>query len=197
MSVKSIKVKIHTLHTFSISQMSELLDSGNIHLLVISGFVINTKLKTEYSKFMTSYNELFSGKEIIKYQEEMLQKLYYFNKINMLELLYYGLQFSLTKEYVADFKEIFRTEPKSISDLGRIEKEIKRYDGLLSDVSSAKKKTDEKEVKFAESIAAVESVLEYAIDRNISVYQFKFQYDLALKKIREITNKTNRHGKKR
>lgn len=177
--------------------MSELLDSGNIHLLVISGFVINTKLKTEYSKFMTSYNELFSGKEIIKYQEEMLQKLYYFNKINMLELLYYGLQFSLTKEYVADFKEIFRTEPKSISDLGRIEKEIKRYDGLLSDVSSAKKKTDEKEVKFAESIAAVESVLEYAIDRNISVYQFKFQYDLALKKIREITNKTNRHGKKR
>lgn len=114
----------------------------------------------------------------------------------MLELLYYGLRFSLSKDYIADFKVIFRKEPKSIKDLVSIEKEIKRYDGLLSAIEGGKKKSDNKEIRFAESIAAVESILGYTIDRNISVYQFKFQYDLALKKIREVTNKANKHGRR-
>lgn len=188
-------MKIHSLHTLSISQMSELLDSGNKEIIVKSGRINKDILEKEYASFMVEYNELFSGKDIIKKQEESLQKLYYFNKINMLELLYYGLRFSLTKEYVVDFKAIFRFEPKSLDDLDRIEKEIKRYSGLLSSID-IKKKTDDKEIKFAESIAAVESVLGYTIDRNISVYQFKFQYDLALKKIREITNKVN-HGRRK
>ena len=175
--------------------MSELLDSGNKEIIIKEGKINKVELEKEYADFMVAYNELFSGKEIIKKQEEALQKLYYFNKINMLELLYYGLRFSLTKEYVEDFKAIFRIEPKSLKDLGKIEKEIKRYSGLLSSID-VKKKTDDKEIKFAESIAAVESVLGYTIDRNISVYQFKFQYDLALKRIREITNKTNRYGRR-
>ena len=189
-------MKIHTLHTLSISQMSELLDSGNKYILVVSGKIKKATLEKEYTDFMIAYNELFSGNEIIKKQEEMLQKLYYFNKINMLELLHYGLQFSVTKQYIEDFKAIFRAEPNSIKDLGKIEKEIKRYAGLLSAIDGVKKKSDDKEIRFAESIAAVESILSYTIDREISIYQFKFQYDLALKKIREITKKASKHGRR-
>lgn len=170
----------HTIYTMSLDRMSLLIETQDKSL--VSRFFLPVTEKA-YIKFNQSVDKLFNSGKADEQLNNSNQKIIWFNMITMIEAIIIAayVDSKPIKEYYLDNYDI-----KWGGDYKLIQSDLKKYRMLLKE---PEKTTVKEEQSFEEIVSGVEKTLGYQIDRSIKLYQFKSQYNLALKIISNATTK--------
>jgi hypothetical protein len=188
---------VYTKYTISLDRLSAMFETGNPRLLKRSRLVPDFIAREAYRRFMFQFNELFNAQEVESALSSDIMKAKIANKINvLLPALYhglmlakmYGIEDKYTKDFRDEFRKMYNREFRDLSDLDFILQEIKRLGGKMKELYAvlAQPVQQARKISFEEIIAATEMILERPIDRSMKLYQFKYQYDLAMKRAREM-----------
>ncbi len=82
-----------------------------------------------------------------------------------------------------------------MEDLKIILAEIEKLGGHLKAIPEVKPQESEKALRFEEVVAMVEMILERSLDRNMKLYQFQYQYKLAVKRAEEMSKQAEKWQK--
>lgn len=142
-------------------------------------------IRWQYTRFMRTFDEMFSGGEVSKELKEESSKIALYNKIkNILPLLYLGLLYEETEYQKELFKHYFGKDFEKGEDLMLIKNEIGRLSKRFK-VMYPEKEVQSGGLTLEELIVSTESILDRTIDRGLRLYQFKTYYDLAIKKVKD------------
>ena len=184
---------IYTASEISISRAVQILDNNRNRLLKKNSWLPVFNLKKHIENFRVQFNELFNETKIRSLFKTENHKMILVNKINnTLPALYYGLLLSDDPMFKEHFKQLFGREPKSMEDYKRVTHEIARLRRKLKNIDTGKSEQSNNEgVKLGELVASVESILGISIDRSLSLLEFKYQYELANRKVNELKKLKN------
>ena len=170
-----------------------MLETGNISL-VCRYWMPRFLCRHGYIKFMTMFDEIFSGSDK-DFKQEVI-RIMMWNKLKNILPMMHTLLATEDNEYAAElFEHYYGKKPESLDDLELIRNEIKRLSDRYK-IMFRKKKVEApvESVTFENIIQGVETVLEKPhIPRSIVLYQFEEYYKLGLRRIAEI--KASKHGK--
>jgi hypothetical protein len=144
------------------------------------------------------FNEMFNTRAVSDYMDNSIMSLRLFNRINnLLPTIYRGLALTTEPKFREYYRNYFGRYPTTFGDLRTIIREIERLTDVYSELTGRMqgKKNKNDAVSFDTIVAMTEMMLGFAIDRRMKLYQFKQQYDMAMRKSRELeTSKMKRRA---
>jgi hypothetical protein len=137
---------------------------------------------------MTDFNEMFNEQEINNIIEDNVFRLMLLSDVdNILPALYIGLTMSDDIFFKNYYLVRYGREYKNKADLSII---VEEQDRLLAKLRNLPQRTRTEGISFEELIAYTEALLDHkSIDRGIKLYQFKYQFDLAVARAKALENK--------
>ena len=181
-------------YQITLDEVSLMLERDDRRLLCRSRWVPGWALNRYYSRFMLEFSELFNASEVSQLIDDDIMRLKIINRVNnILHPLYMGLLISDKPEFKQIFYDTIGKTYNSKEDLKLIIREIERLKDKIREMGSPEDQPKGK-LSFEEVITYVEMVLERSIDREMKLYQFKYQYDLAIKRSREWEKMKAKHG---
>lgn len=170
-------------YTMPISRYSIMTEMQNTKLLAKSGIIRPSR--SRYDAFYSDIKLLFNERDMLKAQSSYYIKVFLYNKIKLLEALYYGLLMTHDKKFIDYYNDTYGREPIKSDDMNIILSDIKKYNSRIKALNKQDEKNIDKKgdgFSFEKVIASVEVIMGYPIDRSLTLYQFKYIYDLAIKK---------------
>ena len=188
-------------YNITLEEVSMMFETDNIKVLSKYSILPIKIIKPYHKHFMIIFSEMFNSKEIESLIEDDNTKLRIIHRVyNILTPLYwlllnYRFVSSEKKKLFKDkYKEIMGRDYNSDEDLKLIIGEIKRLKEKLTDFNNIPQKViKNQKVSFEEVITYTENVLERTIDRRMKLFQFKREYDLAVKKAKQQERKHGRY----
>ena len=179
---------VKTKYDLSLNEVSLMFEKEDISILKAKRYVPGWILTAGYAKFMLQFSEMFNAQEVNQLFEGDVMRLKIVNRFNnVLAGLYHGLMLTDDDRFKAIYKEMFHRDYNGLQDLKVIISEMERLKGKYKELLTPEKKVQEGgKLSFEQVITYVEMVLERAIDREMKLYQFKFQYDLSVKRAKEF-----------
>jgi len=179
----------YTTYTMTLERCSLLFETGNHNYLKRGQFPTTKKqLEKQYVKFQESFSKLFNQQAFKAMEEDTGYLIYLWNKSeNLLNALKKGLLFcedpELKKALIEIYVDEFGHEPTNAKDYIKIDKRIEQLRSKLKTAQSQqeKPKTETKNQSFESLIANVGFILKKNIDRNMKLFQFKSEYEIAVK----------------
>lgn len=174
-------------YTLTIQDVSELFETENPRLLCrcwLPGFLV----RRIYTRFLVEFAEMFNGREVQGLIMDDIYRLKIMNRVN--NILWPMSMIILLNDTHPDFRkmyeEIMGRPYRSRDDIKLIIKEIERLKSKLEEAGSPMDKVQaSSKLSFEQVIAHTEVMLDRSLDRNMKLYQFKKQYDLAIARARE------------
>jgi hypothetical protein len=160
-------------------------------------FIPTFLLVKHYQRFSLEFAEMFNKDTISSLFLDDVMRLKIINLAqNLLPTIYIGL-ISTNDQYFKDvFKERYGKDYTGGEDLKMIIAEMEKLKGKLGAIASPVVEMEKKgSLKFEEVITYVEMILERSIDRNMKLYQFTYQYKLAVKRAEEFQKTLERNKK--
>lgn len=179
---------IKSKYELTLNEVSLLFETGKLSILKRSKYVPSFILKRGFEKFSVEFAEMFNREQVNQLIEDDIIKLKIINEVNnILMPLYMGLLISENPGFRKVYEAKFGRPYQKTEDLKIIIMEIDRLKHKITEFSHPEKKVkDAKKLFFEEVITYVETLMERNIDREMKLYQFKFQYDLAVKRAAEM-----------
>lgn len=147
-----------------------------------------------YDRFALQFNEQFNGDLINKMLDVDIMKLKLVNLLNnFLPTLYQGLMATNEdpdSEAGIYFRQLYRKryarEYNGMEDLKMITADMKKLGIKLREIVTDQPKRSGEGMLFEDVIAHVEAILERSIPRDMKLYQFSKQYELALQRAKTL-----------
>lgn len=186
----------HDKHTMSLNQLSLMFETNDIGLIRRFRWVPVRLCRRPFERFMIEFSELFNRNEV---NDLMSDDFLRFRIITMASLslptLYRGLVMTDDPRFRAKYRERFGRDYTNLDDLKLILNEIGRLQGKLKEMGTPEKVIEEKgKMSFEEIVTYVELMLEKPIDRTLKLYQFKSQYDAAIRRARAMEKVRAKNG---
>lgn len=176
----------HTIYTMTIGELSRLQEADNINLIKRFPFWAPMKAtKKAYRVFNTALTELFNQRELDKMLGTARQMVFLVNQSTMLSSLYQGLGLNPSEDMLAYYEANYGKKYTGIADLKVLAKDIAKLNSRLK-AFSLPTQTKKEKTSFEVMIAAVEQLLGIEISYDMKVYQFKYKYDKAVAKSKDI-----------
>ena len=177
---------IHNKYTMTLSRLSQMMETGNVGLMLRWGWLPGFVLKRRLAGIMAYVAEMFNADALDEGVEQSVMMMKALNLANnLLPSLYFGLLYTKDERYVKEYENRYGKKPEFASDLREITKEIERLARKIKALSAQKPREKKEPVSLEKIITNTEAILDRGIDRNMKLYQFKEQYDLAVKRARE------------
>lgn len=177
-----------TRYDLTLNEVSRMLELNDYTVLKRFAWVPPWVLRRAMDRFAFDLSEMFNTQQIEGLLSSDIMRLKIANRANvLLPALYYGLLLTGDDRFIEMFRQMYGRDPKSVTDLDVIIKEIKRLGGKLRELDSLiKDDPGGRRHSFEEIITTVEAILERNIDRSMRLYQFKYQFDLSVKRAKEL-----------
>lgn len=174
-------------YSLTLNEVSRMFETGDFKILKRFKIVPAFLLVRQYERFSLEFSEMFNRDLMSQVFEDDVFKLKIINlATNLLPVLYTGLLSSDHPYFRELYKERYGKEYESLADLKSIIAEIEKLGMRLKTIPSPVAQVEAKgAMKFEEVITYVEMILERSIDRNMKLYQFVYQYKLAVKRADE------------
>jgi hypothetical protein len=175
-----------TKYDLSLNEVSRMFETNDITILCKYRFIPARFALIRFSQFMVEFSEMFNRDEVNELLVDDIQRLKITNRVyNILAAMYQGLLMTGDQRFKDLYKETFGRDYNSLADLKVIISEIDRLKGKLKELGSPTKIQGKGTISFEQIITYVEMILDRSIDREMKLYQFKYQYDLAVKRAAE------------
>lgn len=178
-------------YTLSIQDVSVIFEKDSPRLIStvwLPGFI----LRRYYARFLMEFSEMFNGHQMESLLSDDIYRLKIINRVNnILFPMYQGLALELfisreIPEFRKMYEEVMGRKYNGKEDLKAIIKEIERLKSKLAEVPAAEMVVSKnKKLSFEQVIANTEVILDRSLDRNMKLFQFKKQYDLAIARAKE------------
>lgn len=175
-------------YTLSLNEVSRMFETGDYSILKRWRWVPGWLLKRHYEIFLADFAQMYNRETVNQLFEDDIMRLKIVNlATNLLPLLYNGLLFTEQPYFRELYKNRYGHDYNGIEDLTAIITEINKLGHRLKVIQSPVAVVQEKEsMKFEEVIGYVELILERSIDREMKLYQFAYQYRIAVKRAEEM-----------
>ncbi len=181
-------------YSLTLSEVSIMFETNDMSVLKTRRWVPRWALRHHFRRFMLEFSELFNPAEVEEMVTADLMRLRITNRVNnLLHPLYMGLLLSDRKDFRDLYFELFGKKYNGKEDLKVILSEIDRMRSKMSEYTQAGTARTGAAVAFEDVITYVEVVLERSLPRDMLLFQFKHQYDLAVLRAREL-EKIRRNG---
>lgn len=183
---------IYKAKEISLKRAIKILDLDMINYLKIVKWFPVPLMNKKLAQFKKDFNELFNYDQISKALKEETHLLILQNKINnILPSMYQGLLLTKKDCFREHFQHLYGFWPKTLKDYQRVIEDRNRLlDKYRIAVKIQENKIDEnkdqKGYELGKLVAWVEAVMEFAIDRSITLSEFRYQYNTALEKIKNL-----------
>ena len=157
----------------------------------VPAFILNRY----YAKFLLDFSEMFNAREVNNLIGEDIYRLKLINRANnILYPVYIGLMLNDSHpEFRRIFEDVMGRKYNSKDDLKLIIKEIERLKSKLAEAGTAQDRVQGSEKMSFESVVAnTEMMLERSLPRDMRLWEFKKQYDLAIARARELEKLKNK-----
>jgi hypothetical protein len=163
-------------------------ETGDFKLLKRWRWVPDFLIASQYAKFSLEFSEMFNRETINQVFDDDVFKLKIINlATNLLPVLYTGLMTTGHPYFKEVYKQRYGKDYEGLPDLKAIIAEIEKLGMRLKTMPSPVQVIEQKgAMKFEEVITYVEMILERSIDREMKLYQFTYQYKLAVKRAEEF-----------
>ena len=177
------------IYNLPLSDFSYMIETKDYNKMSFIPF-FSKKKEAAFNKVMTEFTELISKDELSTFLTNEVIKLRLYNLVkNFLPALYIGLKCKYSQMYADEFKNRYRKEFKSINDLNIIVKEIETLKRKYDMFNKENPEPENKDENIIEKIiTGIEITLNIPINRAMSVYQIKYYFDNAQKKIASYGN---------
>ena len=186
-------------YTISLNEVSLLFERGDLSILKRVRWVPARLLRGHYERFALEFSELFNQEIVNALFTDDLMRVKIMNRANIfLPSLYHALWFidfgqvknDNARYYLDLYREMYGRDYQGLKDLEPILNEIKRLHGKYKELASPEKVIENKgKMSFEQVITMVEMILERSINREMKLYQFVYQYDLAIKRAKAMKSK--------
>jgi hypothetical protein len=175
-------------YDLSLNDVSLLFERNDLSILKLSKFIPWFLVRKYYAAFILEFTDMFNPKEVSELIDQDMIRFKIANRVTLvLYPLYIGLMLSNAEGFKKIYKDMFGRPYNGIEDLKVIVNEIDRLKGKIKEMGTPEQMTQGRgKVSFEEVIIYVEAILDRGMDRNMKLYQFKFQYDLAIKRAKEL-----------
>ena len=167
-------ILFHTIHTISIRRYSRMDATGDRRL--------TSRVMLPVFLCQKAYDKLQFGVGLL-FDEDILEndivRAILYNRITLYRSALIVLETSAEAVMLEWYKQTFRQEWNG--DSKRLNSELDR---MLNRYKEMEKKETPSDRTFEDIIGGVETVLNYAIDRRITIFEFKALYDNAIKKVK-------------
>ena len=179
-------------YDLTIREVSILFETDDLSILKLKRWVPGVLLRRHYERFMIEFSELFNKNEVANLLTEDIYRFKIILKVNnILFPLYQGLALELLlNRELPDFRKIYADvmgRPyNGNQDLKAIIKEIERLKSKLAEASTpVQRVTGHSKMSFEQVIANTEMILDRTLPRDMKLFEFKKQYDLAVLRAKE------------
>lgn len=178
-----------TIYNLSLSDFSYMLETNDFKKMSFVPFFSKKKAE-KFNDVMTAFTELVSKDELNSFLTNEVIKLRLYNLVkNYLPSLYIGLKCKYSHEFADEYKKRYRKEFKTLSDLNVIVKEIETLKRKYDMFNKENPEPEKQDGNIIEKIiTGIEITLNIPINRSMSVYQIKYYFDNAQKKIASYGN---------
>jgi len=181
-------------YTLTLNEVSRMFETNDFSILKRFGFVPDFLLLRHYQRFSLEFAEMFNQSTVNELFIDDVMRLKIINlSTNFLPLIYFGLMSSNEPYFREVFRERYGKEYEGLEDLKSIIAEIEKLGMRLKTMYSPVEVIEQKKtMKFEEVVTHVEMIMERSIDREMKLYQFVYQFKLAVKRAEEMTKLNER-----
>ncbi len=167
-------ILFHSIYTMPLNRYSRMDATGDIRLVARWSLVMPKFLcKNHFRELQAEVGRVFGGQDILS---KDIMRLTMYNRIT----LYRAALLALTYEPKnAKILQWWADTFGGKVDLERLKNEIER---LIFRYKELRKKEPTVQKYFEDLVSRVEVILGFSINRNISIFEFKHQYDNAIRK---------------
>lgn len=185
-----------TKYDITLDEVSLMYETGDTRILCKRRWIPAWMVNRYYQRFNLEFSELFNANEVSQLIDDDIMRLKIINRVNnILHPLYMGLLISDKPEFRQIYYDMFGRTYNEKDGLKAIIREIERLKGKMKEMGMAGEAVQSGQKRsFEEVITYVEAVLERSLDRDMKLYQFKHQYDLAVRRAMEYEKMKRNNG---